>query len=288
MRRFPLLSISICLSLCANTQNSPHAIFGKLKDRLVSISLFYQLDSKCELDYGHFKFVTSNTYLIIGDSGCVKKPKGWYVVFYNDNSYLVDKRYFEDTLRINRVVSEANKAQPDFTERYITNGTYYKELIADLQKREDLEKQIELVLEKKYEDSLSKADSIDKENRMAVARRRNIIIIDFSWSYPNEYSSFADVSITVLNPFKKKIKYISFSLQAFNPVDDLVKDGFTGASTKIVKGVGPINYGESGSYEFESVLYSKVIETMKIKSLTLLFFDGSTKTISNPIILNKD
>ena len=57
---------------------------------------------------------------------------------------------------------------------------------------------------------------------------------------------------------------------------------------KTVQGIGPIDYSEKGSYNFESVLYSKVVESMKIKQIKIQFFDGTVKVISNPKSLNID
>ena len=76
------------------------------------------------------------------------------------------------------------------------------------------------------------------------------------------------IRFSVFNFSKKKVKYIYATVSAYNAVDDLV-------SKKVATGVGPILPGDNGAYSFDNLFFSKIIESVKITSLKLLYFDGS-------------
>jgi hypothetical protein len=46
--------------------------------------------------------------------------------------------------------------------------------------------------------------------------------------------------------------------------------------------VGPIDPKETASYNFEYVWFTDVVEYAKIRSITVTYKNGTTKTISNP------
>ena len=140
------------------------------------------------------------------------------------------------------------------------------------------------------EKELKELDSLNKEldKIHAIYRQNNLFLLHWSWSYPNENSKFVDVDITVINPYKQKIKYVWFTFIAFNPVGDPIRNGINGKTEKIAKGIGPIKYGDKGSYNFESVFYSKVIDNIRVKQIKIQFFDGTFKIIVSPREVNKE
>lgn len=96
------------------------------------------------------------------------------------------------------------------------------------------------------------------------------------WSWTESYGSIeVHLSITNYDP-KRTIKYIYITISAYNPVDDKV------GSNKSITIVGPVKPYSSGSASFENVFYSKVIETLKIVHVKVLYMDGSIRLYDTP------
>ena len=92
----------------------------------------------------------------------------------------------------------------------------------------------------------------------------------------SEYTEGTSIRITFLNPTEQIIKYISITFQGYNAVDD----PYGRPVTK--RCVGPIDPKETASYNFEYVWFTDVVEYAKIRSITITYKNGTTKTISNP------
>ena len=82
-----------------------------------------------------------------------------------------------------------------------------------------------------------------------------------------------------LNLSKKKIKYLYISLSAVNAVGDLVKK-------KTVTAIGPILPGDAGSYSYDNMFFSNIIEVVKITAIKIQYFDGTVKMITGPVLKN--
>lgn len=87
----------------------------------------------------------------------------------------------------------------------------------------------------------------------------------------SDYTIGFDISLSNLG--KKTIKYSFITVTATNPVNDKV-------GTKVVKAVGPIEPTETGEYEFEDVIYSRVAKYLAIENIKLQYMDGTVKIIS--------
>lgn len=48
------------------------------------------------------------------------------------------------------------------------------------------------------------------------------------------------------------------------------------------KCIGPIEPDETASYDFEYAWFTDVVEYAKIRSISVIYKNGTTKTISNP------
>ena len=99
-----------------------------------------------------------------------------------------------------------------------------------------------------------------------------------NWGVYDEsrYTDGTGVNITFYNPTQQIIKYISFSFQGYNAVDD----PYGGTLTK--KCIGPIDPKEFASYQFEYVWFTDIVNYAKLRSITVTYKNGATKTISNP------
>lgn len=98
-----------------------------------------------------------------------------------------------------------------------------------------------------------------------------ILITQFSFS-TSEYG-IVDLTLGIQNVSKKRIKYVTFKLQPLNSVEDPVE------YEKSFKGIGFIEPGNEGVWNFESAWFSDVIETLILKNITLVYEDGSSKSV---------
>lgn len=80
-----------------------------------------------------------------------------------------------------------------------------------------------------------------------------------------------------MNMSKKKIKYLYITVRAVNAVGDLV-------TSKTATAIGPILSNEVGSYSFESLFFTKIVESIRITSLKIKYFDGTVKIINGPLL----
>lgn len=283
MRSLILLGFIIVLISPVIAQKSKTVLgYTRFGDR---INLFAKVDAaNCDDDWNYLEFPDAKTYFIIGDSACANNEKRWFMVLFSEKIRFVPKYQFNEFQKIDSLLVELIISAPTLKERLEYAKMEFKKLESEKKIEEEKQSLIEQERQKKETDSIIR----EYEKSLSFARTKNIIIQNWSWSYPNEYSSVTDVNITVFNPYKSKIKYVWFTIQAFNDVDDLVRDGVTGKTEKTVQGIGPIEYGSIESYNFESVYYSKVIATMKLKQIKIQFFNGSTRVINNPIGIHRE
>lgn len=267
-----LLSLSCFISL--KGQNSL-GVWGKIQSGSHLTLVYFEFDtSNCKRVYRSAVGVNDDTFFIIGDSACPKNSKNrYYVVFFRQSMGFVPIEAFQDTFKLNDTLKIIDSLFPQVVNRFqkvSEQSTRMKE--AENKRLEDSSK----ILLREYEKVLSNCAA------------KNIVVYNWSWNYPNEYSSFVNVDIKIINPYKKRIKYAWVSFYAKNAVGDPVKDRITNSPNKTVRAIGPIDPKETGSYTFENVYYSKVIESLKIIQIKIQFFDGSIKLIDKPISLDID
>lgn len=90
--------------------------------------------------------------------------------------------------------------------------------------------------------------------------------------------SFTGASFKIFNPSKKTIKYIWFTVAGENAVEDLVKLPGGNYYTTL-KGIGPIESYGFGSWEFEHVWFTDIIEYLRISNIKIQYMDGSVRTV---------
>lgn len=274
-----LFILSILLTINSFSQYS-FGVIGKINRTVTNYYLFNRYDKDCRLDYSTSLESRKERLFIIGDTLCKGTKNKCFLVVVDTSILWVEKVFVENYRGIENELTEIKKNIPGLRDRYLLAIKERSKI-----EIEDSLRAIEQIkTDKLIEDSLKK--ELDKS--LTILRTKNIVLVDWSWNYPNEYSSFTEVKVQVINPFKQKIKYIWFSFKALNDVNDPVKDGISGATLKTVQGIGPIEYGGTGTYTFETVFYSKVIATLKMTQIKIQFFDGTTKLINNPIQLDSD
>lgn len=111
--------------------------------------------------------------------------------------------------------------------------------------------------------------------------KHGVSVLDFSVYDESKYTEATGFKLEVYNPTQKTIKYIRVELMGMNAVDDPVRDRFGGSAIKQVRGIGPIEPQDFGSYTFEHLWFTDTVEWAKLVSLRVDYMDGSSKTIKN-------
>jgi len=76
------------------------------------------------------------------------------------------------------------------------------------------------------------------------------------------------------NTGPKDIKYLTFTVEFFNPVDDPAYDSITGKTSTTIQLIGPIEKGDSFLYR-KIIGYSNSCEYIKITNIKITYMDGS-------------
>lgn len=130
-------------------------------------------------------------------------------------------------------------------------------------------------------DKLWQEDRSELDKEMARHRKAGLTILNASISDVSEYTQGTSFSISVKNPTKKPIKYIWLTIVGFNAVNDPVRDSFKRTPEISVKAIGPIEENMSGSYHWEYLWLTDIVESFKIRKIKVQYMDGSIKTISD-------
>ncbi|WP_462267951.1 hypothetical protein [Mucilaginibacter sp.] len=102
-------------------------------------------------------------------------------------------------------------------------------------------------------------------------RKLQLGISDFKINLSESSSDYVTgFKISFFNFSKKRIKYIYITVKALNAVNDLI-------STKTVRAIGPIDVSDAGSYDWTDLYFSSIIETVKVNSIKVQYFDGTVK-----------
>ena len=124
----------------------------------------------------------------------------------------------------------------------------------------------------------------DYKDELNSFEKYGISIVNWGIYDQSEYTDGTGFRIKFYNPTNKTIKYITINLIGYNSVNDPVSS--RGKYTLSPKCVGPIEPEETGSYEFDYLWFTDLVDNAKIKSIVVQYMNGTTKTISNidPII----
>ncbi len=126
-----------------------------------------------------------------------------------------------------------------------------------------------------YSKSWRKIEMERANELYAKAKAQGIAITDYSVKDESEYTNGTGYSIDFVNAGKKTIKYIWFTLSAYNRVKDFI-------STKVVKAMGPIKSGYSGSGSFSYVWHTDLVETVKLTGIKIQYMDGTFFVAKKP------
>ncbi len=223
-------------------------------------SLVYNIMEKyCHETKLNDKEIKKDTEVIISDLKYCKKgysdyPYEYFEIIYNNKIFYVEK------------------------EKIITEESYSNEIstMSDefrLKFRENAIKIGDSVFQKKLNEVKSFINSCST---------KGLVILDWSFYDESEYTQGTGIKISIINPTKKNIKYIWFTFSGYNAVDDLIFDRIKGKSKITIKGIGPLNSGASGKYEYNYVWHSDLVQNVKINQIKVQFMDETFKTILVP------
>lgn len=143
-------------------------------------------------------------------------------------------------------------------------------------------KTVDSVTESKLKLEAEKASLIWYDLEMEKSKKifekckiNGIAIIDAHPTDESEYTEGTGYNIKFFNTSKKTIKYIWYTLAAYNPVDDLI-------GIKTIKGVGPIKSESFGEFDFNYIWLTDLVDTIKLKSLKIQYMDGTFKNTLSP------
>ncbi|SUV48495.1 Uncharacterised protein [Bergeyella zoohelcum] len=116
---------------------------------------------------------------------------------------------------------------------------------------------------------LKEFEKLDSYKKYGVAIMRAV---------PTDNYSMTGAEFKIMNVSKKTIKYITFNFYGLNPVKDkvLYKAGAYNASRK---GIGPVEQYDTGSWEFDNVWLTDVVNTLKLFSVNIIYMDGTSKAV---------
>lgn len=180
-----------------------------------------------------------------------------------------NERYFTVLIDTSEYLIEADKV--------LTDSSFFRQIISMSQ-----EKQTSFREYAHYVMKAIRYSKVDKVLKFVQnAKNQGIYIENWSFYDESENTEGTGIKFDVTNTAKKTIKYISFTVSGLNAVGDLVK-GRSGLSIITVKGVGPIEFEQSGSYDFNYTWHTDLVQEVKILSVKIQYMDNTIKVISNP------
>lgn len=230
-------------------------VIGRTKNytalRVIMDNSCTELDDRVYIDEGNILFICGiHEYNGIFDTPLcsyfkVSYKNKIYCVDKNDIAFSNDKDYFS-------IIKRLSKQDYDkFYERSVKLSGLYKKM-----------KQNELF------------DFLIKQ------RQKGLVLLDWSIFDVSEYTEGTGVRFSILNPNKKTIKYIWFTVKGLNAVNDPVRTK-NGTINITLKGIGPISYMESSTYSWDYIWFTDIVEEGKISSIKIQYMDGTFKTIEN-------
>jgi hypothetical protein len=285
--------VTFALLFLINTQGafSQPYVLVKPKSNSESITAFTTVDSNCESAIKKLELIKDSVFFILDEIKC--RNEFFFILLINDKVYFSRDIQFSNLELARKKIHELRDNFPNYGERLseaLKQTSIFKDSVRRIVVRNKaIQDSLNIVkADSTRLEEIKKLDSISRALRITADKmgpRRTIIL---SWSFYNqsEYSDDVyDASINVFNPFRKKIKYIDFTFFGYNPVDDPAVDIRYKTHIRTVKGIGPIEPLESATFTFERMFYSSALHSMKLKSVKVIFFDGTTSIISEPIPL---
>jgi hypothetical protein len=180
----------------------------------------------------------------------------FFEIFYKNKAYYIKKDNLQFSKDIN-YFSEISKLSEEQATTFKSNAQYSATIA--------------------HNQTLNEALSF-----LETCKTKGLAILHWNIYDESEYTDGTSFKIEFYNPTKKTIKYITTTIVGYNPVGDRVYNSRKQSYNCQVKSVGPIEPEASGSYSFDYVWFTDMVETAKIISIVVQYMDGTTKTLTNP------
>jgi len=197
--------------------------------------------------YGSLKAVPKAYYLAMFDTGTIFLPESSVSILGNWGG------------KISTLSAEEFTQLESNTRNYVLNLLEIKNHIQD---------SLEAIRQKKLGEYAKKCEL------------KGIGVFDCNAVDASEYTDGTGMEMTFYNPTKKVIKYVHATVVGYNAVNDPVVEG--GKTSHTLKCIGPIDPGDTGTYNFEYVWFTDIVQTSKLTSIKVQYMDGTEKIISKP------
>lgn len=124
---------------------------------------------------------------------------------------------------------------------------------------------------KRYSEVYMRKLKSEVYDRIFSKEKNGIAIIS---AFPTEDYSFTGAEFKILNFSKKTIKYITFNFYGKNAVKDRVGVNMSR------KGIGPVESLGSGSWSFDNVWLTDIVQTLKLVSVNIIYMDGTKRAVA--------
>lgn len=243
---------------------------------------------------GQVRYFAGDTISVVGYEECVSldpnsAPRFFYLALYDTTTVFLPETSVAILGKWRSIIPTLTSQ--DFNHLKVNSQNYFREL-----KRE---RELKSVEARRVADSLEKVlirlqDSLEvlrQKKLLEYSKRcelKGISVFECVAVDASEYTEGTGVDFTFYNPTKKVVKYVHATVVGMNPVDDPVIEG--GKTSHTLKCIGPINPGETGSYSFEYVWFTDIVERVKLNSVKVQYMDGTEKIISKPseVIIPKE
>ena len=148
--------------------------------------------------------------------------------------------------------------------------------------KEDIEVQEylpELIEQTKAEDAAEEA-RIEAERQEKEHKLKNIIRVERVWTSEPDFLGGVKVYINFTNTSNRTIKYVTFEIQLYNAVDDIVEceiNGWVPGNSYNCKYTGPCAPGEglAGTSKYWGQYYNSTIKYAKLVSVDIEYVNGA-------------
>jgi hypothetical protein len=110
--------------------------------------------------------------------------------------------------------------------------------------------------------------------------RHGVALLEASIFDVSEHTDGTGFKATVYNSTKKTIKYVTFTVVGLNAVGDPVRGGFRGSTAAMLRGIGPIEPEEIGTYSKDYMWMTDIVESFRVSNIKVEYTDGSSKVVS--------
>lgn len=218
--------------------------------------------------------------LSVSEDGCSEKD----TVFINANEFLpvagilTCKKSYNNGIK--KYFITAYRGQITYiSEEYLTVTKEVSDQLAAITP-EELVVRKEVIAGASLDSYSNKLDAVTKKLE-GTKKNGGVTILHYGVFDESEYTDGTGVEIGYYNSSSKIIKYITATFIGYNAVKDPVNLYSKNSSIVTLKGIGPIKPGESGSYTKSYAWHTDSVESVKIKSVKILYMDGTSNSIKN-------